>query len=162
MWGILPERALGPEPAARAYHRWVHDHHVAVPAVRLGALRENGIAAGLLALVERGVERRPALAVGARGTVELRFAEGFEPVRVEFAEDSVLVEDGGGAPPDVVVSGTLPDVLHLITVRQVGGVPHPLDRRGRRALRHLASGRVAIVGSRALGRRFLQLIQIGD
>ena len=62
--------------------------------MRLGSLSEGGLAPAILAIVERGVTRRPVLASGVRAEVQLDFDEGYPPVRVAFAGQHVLVEDG--------------------------------------------------------------------
>ena len=62
--------------------------------------------------------------------------------------------------PDLVVSGSLPDVVHLTSAPMVGGVPNPLGTRGRAALGRLASRRVRLQGSSTLGRRLLRLLAL--
>jgi len=130
------------------------------PPVRLGALADDGIAPSIYALVLRGVQRRPEVAAGARGEVELRFAEGYAPIRISFGDGEVVVEDGASPDPDLVVSGALPDVVHLTTAPLVGGVPNPVNARGRSALARMARGRVRVDGDRALGRRLLRLLEL--
>jgi hypothetical protein len=130
------------------------------PTVRLGALRDDGIAASIYALVERGVKRRPAFARMTLGEVELRFAEGYAPTRIAFRGDEVLVEDGDAVRPDLIVSGSLPDVVHLTSAPMVGGVPNPLGTRGRAALGRLARRRVRLRGSSTLGRRLLRILAL--
>ncbi|MGH2801023.1 MAG: hypothetical protein ACRDM0_25795, partial [Thermoleophilaceae bacterium] len=97
------------------------------PRVRLGHQAPNGIAAGLLALVERGAAKRPRIARELRGRVEIRFAEDYAPVRLHFEDDQVLVEDGNGTRwrSDLVIEGALPDVVQLATAPLVGGLPRP-------------------------------------
>jgi hypothetical protein len=132
------------------------------PRVKLGHQAPNGIAAGLLALVERGAEKRPRIARELRGRVEIRFAEAFAPVRLHFADDHVLVEDGNGRrwKSDLVIEGSLPDVVQLATAPLVGGVPKPTDKRGRAALATVAARRVRIEGSPLLARRVLKLLEV--
>ncbi len=132
------------------------------PRVRLGHQARNGIAAGLLALVERGAEKRPRVARELRGRVEIRFAEDYAPVRVQFDDDQVLVEDGNGRRwnSDLVIAGSLPDVVQLATAPLVGGVPRPTDKRGRAALASVAARRVRIEGSPALARRLMKLLEV--
>jgi hypothetical protein len=128
--------------------------------VRLGALAENGIAPAIFALVEHGVGKRPALAAQIAGEVELRFAEGYPPVRIGFGGDEILVQDGGAGDADLVVSGTMPDIVHLTATKLVGGVPSPTSGRGRAALARMARGRVKVEGDRALARKLLRILAL--
>jgi hypothetical protein len=131
-----------------------------VPSARLGETTDDGIAAGIFALVERGIDRRPELAGEMRGRIELRFEEQLDPVRLEFGADEVLVEDGAWRAPDLVIAGRLPHIVHLTTAPMLGGVPNPIAQRGRAALSRLASGRLRIEGDRALGRKFVRLLEV--
>jgi len=131
----------------------------ACPRVRLGELAEGGIAPSIFALVEHGVDKRPELATQTIGEVELRFDEGYPPVRIEFAGQEILVEDGPGRP-DLVVSGSMPDIVHLTATPLVGGVPSPTSGRGRAALARMARGRVKLEGDRALGRKLLRILAL--
>jgi hypothetical protein len=133
-----------------------------LPAVKLGHQAPNGIAAGLLALVERGAARRPRIARELRGRVEIRFQEDYAPVRLHFDDARVLVEDGNGRrwSADLVIEGSLPDVIQLATAPLVGGVPKPTDRRGRSALASVAARRVRIEGSPLLARRVMKLLEV--
>ena len=132
--------------------------------VSLGHTAANGISASMFGLLDRGATKRPRLARELRGRVEFRFKEGFAPVRVTFSEGQVLVEDGdggsGGWQPDLVISGSLPDVAHLAAAPQVAGIPKPTNRRGRAALARVAGGRVRISGNRRLARSLLRLLEI--
>lgn len=128
--------------------------------MRLGALADDGIAPSIFALVERGVERRPEIAAQMRGEVELRFQEAFAPVRIAFAVEEILVEDGAPPAPDLVIAGTLPDIVHLTSAPQRRGVPDPTTSRGRAALTRVVRGRVRVQGDRALGRRLLRLLAL--
>ena len=132
------------------------------PRVKLGHLAPNGIAAGLLPLVERGADKRPRVARELRGRVEIRFSENFAPVRLHFEDDHVLVEDGNGKrwSSDLVIEGSLPDVIQLATAPLVGGMPKPTDRRGRAALASVAARRVRIEGSPLLARRVMKLLEV--
>jgi hypothetical protein len=132
------------------------------PRVKLGHQAPNGIAAGLVALVERGAAKRPRIARELRGRVEIRFAEDYPPVRVHFDDDHVLVEDGNGKrwSSDLVIEGSLPDVIQLATAPLVGGLPKPTDRRGRAALATVAARRVRIDGSPRLARRVMKLLEV--
>jgi hypothetical protein len=130
--------------------------------VKLGHKAPNGIAAGLLALVERGASKRPRIAREMRGRVEIRFAEDYAPVRLDFQHDHVLVEDGNGKRwnSDLLIEGSLPDVVQLATAPLVGGLPKPTDRRGRAALATVAARRVRIEGSPMLARRVMKLLEV--
>ena len=130
--------------------------------VKLGHQAPNGIAAGLLALVERGASKRPRVAREMRGRVEIRFAEDYAPVRLDFQDDQVLVEDGNGKrwKSDLLIEGSLPDVVQLATAPLVGGLPTPTNRRGRAALATMAARRVRIEGSPMLARRVMKLLEV--
>jgi hypothetical protein len=83
-------------------------------------------------------------------------------VRVDFADDQVLVEDGNGRRwrSDLVIEGSLPDVIQLATAPLVGGLPKPTNRRGRAALASVAARRVRIDGSPRLARRVMKLLEV--
>jgi hypothetical protein len=134
------------------------------PRVKLGYVDPDGIAPSLYALVERGAGRRPKIAAGMRGVVELRFREQFAPVRVEFGHAEILVEDTAAdsarGKPDLVIHGSLPDVVQLAAAPLVGGLPKVTDRRGRAALARVAGRRVKIEGSALLARRLLRLLEL--
>jgi hypothetical protein len=125
---------------------------------------EDGVAPSIFGLVERGIAREPELAALMRGRVVFRFAEDFSPLRITFRPRTVVVEDGDARKPDLLIEGSLPDIVHFATVPtlrgRLHGVPDPRRPHGRRALRRLASGRVRIEGDRALGRRLLRLLAI--
>jgi hypothetical protein len=128
--------------------------------VRLGALAEGGLAPAILAIVERGVGQRPALAAGVSAEVELDFDEGYPPVRVVFTEHLVLVEDGPCAAPDLRVSGALPDLVSLMVTPHLGGLPNPIAARGRAAVGMVVFRRVRIQGRLRLLRRLLRVIAV--
>ena len=130
------------------------------PALRLGATSDEGIAPTMFGLLDRGLRRRPELAVGARGLVEIRFREEIVPVRIAFEEREVVVEDGSWERPDLVIAGRLPHIVHLTTAPMLGGVPNPVRAHGRSALNRLRRGDVRIEGDRALGRRLLALLEL--
>ena len=157
-------------PAKRPARRRAPDH-----PVKLGALAANGVAPAIYALIERGVGRRPKVAKGLRGTVEIQFKEGFAPVRIEFRPSDILVADivvepvAQGERPkrrrktaevDLAVSGSLPDIVHLASAPMFGGVPKLSDARGRAAITKVAGGQVKIEGSPLLARRVLKLLEI--
>lgn len=134
------------------------------PRVRLGRMVEDGVAPSIFGLIERGIAREPGLAAEMRGRVVFRFAEDFSPLRITFRPRSVVVEDGDSRKPDLVIEGSLPDIVHFATVPtlrgRLHGVPDPRQPRGRKALRRLADGRVRVEGNRVLGRRLLRLLAV--
>ena len=129
------------------------------PDVALGELVDGGLAPAIMAIVDRGVRRRPQLAAGFEAEVKL-VMPGHPPVRISFGEPYVRVEDGGSPGPDLRVSGALADLVALMVAPLVGGVPNPIDRRGRAALGMVAAGRIRVEGRLALLRRFLELISV--
>ena len=130
------------------------------PPVRLGTLLEGGLAPAILAVVERGVHHRPALAESFDAEIELVLDEAAAPVRIVFARSSVLVEDGSCEAPDLRIAGALSDLTSLMATPLVRGVPSPIRARGRAALGLVAGGRVRVTGRMGLMRRFLQLIRV--
>jgi len=78
---------------------------------------ERGLAPAILAIVERGVRRRPELAGSLQVEVELAVHGGYPPVRVLFEGRSVLVEDGPAVDPDLRVEGELADLISLLVAR---------------------------------------------
>jgi hypothetical protein len=139
-----------------------YDHRVSetAPEVRLGALADGGLAPAIMAIVERGVLRRPAQARALGMEVELKLDGAYPPVRIVFGPDAVLVEDGPGVEPRLRIAGALPDLVALLVVPLLGGIPNPVDARGRAALRMLASGRIRIDGTLGLLRSFLGVIRL--
>jgi hypothetical protein len=131
-----------------------------VPEVRLGALTDGGLAPAIMAIVERGVSRRPAEARALGVEVELRMDEGYPPVRIVFGEEVVLVEDGPGQAPALQISGALSDLVALLVAPLLAGVPNPIDARGRAALGLFASRRVRIQGGLGLMRSFLVVVTL--
>ncbi|HEY1236791.1 MAG TPA: hypothetical protein VGE91_00540 [Solirubrobacterales bacterium] len=135
-----------------------------VHTVRLGRMVEEGVAPSIFGLIERGIAREPELAAQMRGRVVFRFTEDFSPLRITFRPRSVVVEDGDARRPDLVIEGSLPDIVHFATVPtlrgRLHGVPDPRQPRGRKALRRLADGRVKVSGDRVLGRRLLRLLAV--
>jgi hypothetical protein len=114
----------------------------------------------MFGLLERGVARRPEVAARTRGKVVLRFTEPFAPLRVTFAPRTITVEDGDARKPDLVIEGSLPDVVHFATAPLVRGIPNPARVRGRAALAHVARRRVRVEGDPALARRLLRLLAL--
>jgi hypothetical protein len=113
-----------------------------------------------MAIVERGVRRRPALAAGIHAEAQLEFEEGCPPVRVVFDDHAVLVEDGQAVAPDVRVAGTLPDLISLMVTPLLGGLPNPIDARGRAALGMVVLRRVRFEGRLGLMRRLIRMIRV--
>ena len=130
------------------------------PDVRLGALREGGLAPAIMALIERGVQQRPDQARALRLEVELQLEDIYPPVRILFAEDGVLVEDGPAVAPGLRISGTLPDLAAMMVAPTVGGVPSPINPRGRAAIGLFTSRRVRIQGRVGALRSFVSLIRL--
>jgi len=133
---------------------------VRLPEVKLGPLVEGGLAPAILAIVERGTRRRPALARALEAEVELSVREGYLPVRIAFEEGAVLVEDGPAIAPDLRVGGELGDLMRLLVAPSLAGVPLPMGARGRSAVAMVASRRIRVSGRIGLLRRFLSVIRI--
>jgi hypothetical protein len=130
------------------------------PDVRLGALMDGGLAPAILGIVDRGVRQRPEPARALRAEVELTIEDGYPPVRVVFAGADVLVEDGRGRAPDLRIKGALPDLISLLVAPAVGGLPNPMNARGRAALQLVASRKVRVEGRLSLMRRVLMVIRV--
>lgn len=130
------------------------------PIVELGRLQVGGVAPAIMAIVDRAASRRPDVVCGLRAEIELSIAEPYPPVRIVFGGDTVLVEDGPALEPDLRISGTLPDLVSLMVAPLLGGVPNPIERRGRAVLGMLAQRRVRLEGRLPLLRPFLAVIQI--
>jgi hypothetical protein len=136
--------------------------------VKLGRIAENGISASMYGLIERGAHKRPKIAKELRGNVEIRFKEDFAPVRAIFGSEGIVVEDGlpeadeDKEPfnPDLVISGSLPQIVQLASAPLFGGLPKPTTAHGRAALRKVARGKVKIEGNPLLARRVLKLLEI--
>jgi hypothetical protein len=130
------------------------------PNIELGRVVQGGVAPAIMAIVDRGARRRPELAGNMRAEIELNMDGGYPPVRIVFGDKVVLVEDGSASEPDLRVSGALADLVSLMVAPLVGGLPNPIDRRGRAALRMVALRRVRVEGPLGLLRRFLGVIQV--
>ena len=130
------------------------------PVVSLGELRDGGLAPAILAIVERGVHHRPAVAHTFTAEVELCFEERYPPVRIAFGERGVVVQDGPATAPDLRITGSLPDQVSLMVAPLVKGVPSPIRGRGRAALGLVAQGRIKVDGRLALMRKFLSIIRV--
>jgi acetyl esterase/lipase len=146
--------------AGKSRRRLRRSPAVPAPQVRLGALASGGLAPAIMAIVERGVRRRPALASALNAEIELTLDGEYPPVRIVFGEKLVLVEDGKAVAPDARVEGTLPDLISVMVTPLVGGLPNPIVARGRAALGNVARGRVRFHGRLGLVRRFLAVIRI--
>jgi hypothetical protein len=130
------------------------------PQVRLGTLIEGGLAPAIMAIIERGVRRRPALAATIQCEIELDLEQEFPPVRIVFGDRLVLVEDGRAVAPDLRVEGALPDLISLMVTPLLGGVPNPINARGRAAIGMVALGRVRVEGRIGLMRRLLGIMRV--
>jgi len=133
------------------------------PQVQLGHMEPNGISPSIYGLVELGKLRRPELARQMRGRVELRFREDLAPVRLSFGDERVLIEDAdeqNGWQPELLITGSLPEIVQLTAAPLFAGVPKLTNARGRAALANLAGGKVKIEGSAVLARRLLKLLEI--
>ena len=130
------------------------------PEVRLGDLRNGGLAPAVMAIIDRGVRRRPDLARSLNLEVELAFQEQHPPVRIMFGHEDVLVEDGPASRPDLRIDGQLGDHIALMVAPVVGGLPSVFDARGRAALGLVVSRRVRISGNLGQLRRFLGVIHV--
>ncbi|MCW3041388.1 MAG: hypothetical protein JWM31_3293, partial [Solirubrobacterales bacterium] len=122
---------------------------VVPPKVLLGELADESIAASVYVLVKHGVQLRPAHAADLRGSVLLRFADDYAPVRIDFRGAEIHVEDARhheDRAHDLEIVGRLGDVNALIASPLAGGLPKPTTPRGRAALARLADGRVDFVG----------------
>ncbi len=129
------------------------------PQVRLGGLADGGLAPAILAVIERGVRRRPALAATISCEIELDL-DTYPPVRIVFGDRLVLVEDGSGVAPDLRLEGSLPDLISLMVTPLFGGVPNPINARGRAAIGMVAFGRVRVQGRIGLMRRLLGVLRV--
>jgi hypothetical protein len=130
------------------------------PEVRLGDLQQGGLAPAVMAILDRGVRRRPDLARSLNIEVELSFQEHHPPVRIMFGAMGVLVEDGPASSPALRIDGQLGDHIALMVAPVVGGLPSLFDARGRAALGMVVSRRVRIRGNLGLLRRFLGVIHV--
>jgi hypothetical protein len=130
------------------------------PKVRLGTLAEGGLAPAIMVIIERGVQRRPAQARSLRLEVELQMEDAYPPIRIVFGEDGVLVEDGPAVAPGLRISGSLPDLAAMMVAPTIGGVPSPIDPRGRAAIGLFTSRRVRIQGRVGALRSFVSLIRL--
>lgn len=123
-------------------------------------MADGGLAPAIMAIVERGVNRRPDRARALEIEVELRMEDSYPPVRIVFGDGVVLVEDGPADAPALRISGALADLVALLVAPVMGGVPSPMDARGRAALGMFASRRVRIQGGLGPMRSFLGVVRL--
>jgi hypothetical protein len=135
------------------------DETADAPPVKLGRLIEGGLAPAILAIVERGAHHRPRLARSLHGEIELAM-EDHPPVRIVCEGGAIVVEDGSEGSADLRVTGTLSDLTAMMAAPKIGGLPSPVNARGRAALAMVASRRVQIDGRLALLRRLLGVIRV--
>lgn len=131
--------------------------------MKLGKIAHNGICASMFGLLERGAMLRPKIARGLRGVVVIRFSEDFAPILMTFDRGTILVEDvreGQDPDADLVISGSLVDIVQLASAPLVGGLPKPSAKAGRSALARVAARQVRLEGSPLLARRVLKLLEI--
>jgi hypothetical protein len=134
---------------------------IETPVVFLGHTADDSIAASVYVLVRHGVQQRPALAEGMRGSVRMRFLDDYPSVRIEFRGAEIAVADcadGHDRACDLELSGRLGDVSALIAAPLAAGLPKPTTRGGRRALARLADGRIDLDGPLTLARNLLRLL----
>jgi hypothetical protein len=135
-----------------------------IPRVKLGHIAANGVSPALYVLIERGAAKRPKVASSLTGTVEVRFTEDFAAVRMVFDSNGALIEDDDGRAagwePDLLIEGSLSDIVQLAAAPLVGGMPKLTDKRGRAAIARVADRRVRIDGSPLVARRLLKLLEI--
>lgn len=132
--------------------------------VALGSLGPRSIAATAFVLVERGCARRPQLVVRMPAVVRLAFVEDYAAVRIAFERDVVVVgddhDDDEAAPVALEIRATLPDLVALLAIPLVAGMPKPTSAPGRAALRSIVDGRVEIDGRLTDARRLLSLLTV--
>jgi hypothetical protein len=151
------EAGLG---ARRSRHASPTTEPVSVPDVQLGRTKRGGLAPAIMAIVEHEVRSHPELAQGIEAEVQLEFEEGYPPVRVVFEHRLVLVEDGQAVAPDLRVAGALPDLIGLMVTPLLGGLPSPINARGRAALGMVVLRRVRFEGRLALMRQLIRVIRV--
>jgi hypothetical protein len=136
------------------------------PTVRLGPAGQRSIAASIAALFERAALLRPVQARALRSTILLRFAEDFDSVRIDLRGEEIYVVDAladgttDDRAYDLLVEGSLPDIVALIAAPLAGGLPKPTSAAGRAAIGRLADGRVEFDGRLTVARALLQLLTV--
>jgi hypothetical protein len=129
--------------------------------VVLGRHHDGGLAPAVVAIVERGVARDPALAASLLLEIEVRVEEPYPPVRIVFVPGTVLVEDEPGEAPELRVEGRIGDLVSLLVAPVgFGGVPSLARAKGRAALGKVVFGHVRIEGRLSQLRRLLALLRL--
>jgi hypothetical protein len=133
------------------------------PRVWLSNTADDSIAVSIYVLVRDGALARPEAAAAIRGSVLMRFADGYAPVRIDFRGNEIEVADEDGASArgcELELSGRLGDIAALVVAPLSGGLPNPATRPGRQAIFRLADGRVDINGPLGLARDLLKLLAV--
>jgi hypothetical protein len=134
------------------------------PHVWLGPTADDSIAVSIYVLVRDGVRARPELAAGMRGSVCLRFTDGYAPVRIDLHGDEIevrdAIEDGEDDVCELELYGRLGDIAALVAAPLAGGLPNPATRPGRQAIVRLADGRIDVDGPLGLARDVLKLLAV--
>lgn len=133
-----------------------------VPLIALGSCREHSVSASIYAIVDRGAQLRPALARELRGSVVFEFSEGYAGTRIDFCGERIDVADASAddRAHDLLIQGSLPDIVALLAAPLAGGLPKPTSTAGRAALARLADGRVEIDGPLRLARGLTRLLSV--
>ena len=113
-----------------------------------------------MAIVERGVRRRPGLALALHAEIELNIDGPYPPVRIVFGDRLVLVEDRPATSPDLRVDAELADLVSLMATPLVGGIPNVFKGPGRKAIGKVVYRQVRVQGRVALMRRLLAIIRV--
>jgi hypothetical protein len=141
----------------------VHSDAPEAPSVWLGHTADDSIAVSIYVLVRDGARQRPQLSAAMRGSVRMRFVDGYAPVRIDLRGDEIEVADDVDSDDracDLELSGRLGDIATLIVAPLAGGLPKPTTRRGRQAIARLADGRVDFDGPLGLARNLLRLLAV--
>jgi hypothetical protein len=136
------------------------DALVRPPQVRLGTFVEGGIAPAIMAIVERGVRRRPGLAAAMRAEIELNIEGPYPPVRIVFGDRLVLVEDRPAVSADLRIDAALADLVSLMAIPLLSGVPNVFKAPGRKAIGKVVYRQVRVQGRIALMRKLLAIIRV--
>lgn len=132
---------------------------------RVRVLGNGGSALLLGAIVRAGVDadpRRAALLDGPPGVVRARLTDLGETVSLELRDGELRCASGEPtAPPDIEVVGDSESLVRLLAAPRLAGLPNPLRRAGREAIRRVASGRVrtdGVLRGRRLAERLHRLL----